>query len=445
MILVIDDDRTVRLSLGTLLGRAGYETVAASTPSEALEFMRHNSFDLIIMDMNYSISTTGEEGLHLLRQASVFQKGVPVILITAWGSIELAVEGMRLGAFDFVTKPWSNGDMLARVRTALSLNGEESERQADSASGFDRCGIVGENKRLLEILGTVARVAPTEAPVLILGENGTGKELVAQAIHANSRRRANPFVMVNLGGIAQSLFESEMFGHAKGAFTGAATARKGRFELADKGTIFLDEIGDLDISCQVKLLRVLQQHTFEVLGESRPRKTDIRVVCATNADLPRMVGERTFREDLYYRINLVTLRLPALRERRDDIPLLVRHFISAGSRDMGVAAPEISSEAMTLLSRLPYPGNIRQLKNMVERALITSVGSRIESRDFEGADVIYSHPDIESCSASDLEAIERKAVESALAESGGNLSRAALRLGISRQALYRRMAKYGIG
>lgn len=445
MILIIDDDRTVRLSLGTLLGRAGYETVAASTPSEALEFMRHNSFDLIIMDMNYSISTTGEEGLHLLRQASVFQKGVPVILITAWGSIELAVEGMRLGAFDFVTKPWSNGDMLSRVRTALSLNGEESERPADSANGFDRCGIVGENKRLLEILGTVARVAPTEAPVLILGENGTGKELVAQAIHANSRRRANPFVMVNLGGIAQSLFESEMFGHAKGAFTGAATARKGRFELADKGTIFLDEIGDLDISCQVKLLRVLQQHTFEVLGESRPRKTDIRVVCATNADLPRMVGERTFREDLYYRINLVTLRLPALRERRDDIPLLVRHFISAGSRDMGVAAPEISSEAMTLLSRLPYPGNIRQLKNMVERALITSAGSRIESRDFEGPDVIYSHPDIESGSASDLEAIERKAVESALAESGGNLSRAALRLGISRQALYRRMAKYGIG
>lgn len=442
-ILVIDDDRTVRMSLGMLFKSAGYEVETASGPEEALELMRVGRYSLILMDMNYSLSTSGEEGLHLLRQSRIFQKDVPVILITAWGSISLAVEGMKAGAFDFITKPWSNRDLLQRVQTALDLN---SESEGDSSSPtFDRCGIIGRNRALLDILDTVERVAPTDAPVLILGENGTGKELIAKAIHANSRRRKNPFVMVNLGGVSQSLFESEMFGHSKGAFTGAAGERKGRFEVADKGTIFLDEIGDLDMSCQVKLLRVLQEHTFERLGESRPRKVDIRVVCATNVDLNSMVAQRLFREDLFYRINLVTLRLPALRERREDIPELTRHFMRLGSREMNIQLPEISQEALDWLCRYPFPGNIRQLKNMVERALITCRDGRIEVSDFDSAAVtgVEFQADRQGNEAG-LELMEKNAILSAIANSGGNLSRAALNLGISRQALYRRMEKYGI-
>lgn len=441
MILIIDDDKTIRLSLRLLLHRAGYETAEASSPEEALEAVRARDFDLIFMDMNYSRATTGEEGLHLLRQVRIFRPDTPVILMTAWGTIELAVEGMRLGAFDFITKPFVNRVLLQRVETALSLRKEEGEK---IETKFDRAGIIGENPELKRILTTIERVAPTDAPVLILGENGTGKELVAAAIHANSRRRENPFVKVNLGGVSQSLFESEMFGHVKGAFTGAVASRKGSFELADKGTIFLDEIGDLGAAEQVKMLRVLQEHTFQPLGDSRSRKVDIRVVCATNADLDAMVRERTFREDLFYRINLITLRLPALRERRDDIPLLVRHFISGYAERNGLPIPEISSDAMTLLTRLPWPGNIRELKNTVERALLVS-GSGI----ITPADIAIPEPvDIQESSATSpgatLEEMERAAILSALERYGGNLSKAALALGLTRQSLYRRIEKLDI-
>ena len=439
-IFIIDDDATVRMSLDMLLKRAGYTTESAASPDQALALMRAERYALILMDMNYSISTSGEEGLHLLRQAAIFQPEVPVILMTAWGSISLAVEGMKAGAFDFLTKPWTNRDLLQRIETALSLN---KKTEGDAATtDFDRCGIIGHNRTLLDVLDTVERVAATDAPVLILGENGTGKELIAKALHTNSRRSSNPFVMVNLGGISQSLFESEMFGYAKGAFTGAAGERKGRFEVADKGTIFLDEIGELDLSCQVKLLRVLQEHTFERLGESRPRKTDIRVVCATNADLNSMVARKLFREDLFYRINLVTLRLPALRERREDIPELTRHFIKTGAAEMHIDMPEISREALDRLSRYAFPGNIRQLKNMVERALIMCRNGRIEGSDF---DTCVSSPGATPAGdEAGLELIEKQAIVSAIANSGGNLSRAAMNLGISRQALYRRMEKYGI-
>lgn len=294
MILIVDDDKAIRQSLALVLKRKGYETALAGNPDEALGMLRKHKFRLVIMDMNYSLSTTGEEGIHLLRQTKIFQPDTPVILITAWGSIELAVEGMRFGAFDFITKPWNNHLLLQRIETALSLSSPATDSDRNPAD-FDRCGFIGENPRVKELLKTVERIAPTDAPVLVLGENGTGKELIANAIHKNSRRKNAPFVMVNLGGISTSLFESEMFGHSKGAYTGAVSERKGRFELADKGTIFLDEIGDLTQDCQVKLLRVLQQHTFERLGESRTRKTDIRAICATNADLPAMVREHTFR------------------------------------------------------------------------------------------------------------------------------------------------------
>ena len=442
MILIIDDDETIRLSLGLMLRKAGYDCEVASNPDEALQKVRQHQFSLILMDMNYGRSTSGREGIELLMKTKIFQPDTPVILMTAWGSIDLAVEGMKAGAYDFITKPWHNLVLLQRIETALKLN---STVQEEAKPGFDRGGIIGNNQVLNELLATVEKIAPTDAPVLILGENGTGKELVANAIHNNSKRKANPFVMVNLGGISQSLFESEMFGHVKGAFTGAVSSRKGRFEMADKGSIFLDEIGDLDPGSQVKLLRVLQEHKFEPLGQSIPKKVDIRVISATNADIPQMVIDKTFREDLFYRINLITLRLPPLRERRDDIPLLVRHFIKQSAFTNGFETPEISSEAMELLTRLPYPGNIRELKNILERAVLTG-GNRLEKSDFEylGTNLKSPHQGGDSEGYSNLEDIERNALKEALEKSNGNFTQAARMLGVTRQTLYRKLEKHGM-
>lgn len=448
MILIVDDDKSIRLTLSVMLRRAGHEVMAVEGPDEALAVVRSTPLRLILMDMNFSRATTGEEGIELLRKCKIFQPSTPVILITAWGSIPLAVEGMQAGAFDFVTKPWNNQLFLQRVETALKLSESSAGEQqlTDGGNKFDRSGIIGRSKALNEVLETVKRVAPTDAPVLILGENGTGKELIAQAIHANSRRAKAPFVMVNLGGISQSLFESEMFGHAKGAFTGAVSARKGRFEMAHTGTIFLDEIGDLDLASQVKMLRVLQQHTFEPLGESRPRKVDIRVVCATNANLPAMVADHTFREDLYYRINLITLRLPPLRERREDIPLLVKHFAQANAESFGREVPEITSDAMTWLTRQPYPGNIRELKNLVLRTMIVAEGNRLDLADFKGSAMQeeIKIPELDLDGGATLDDIERSAISAAIEKYEGNLSRAADALGITRQSLYRRLEKHGI-
>ena len=440
MILIVDDDRAVRSSIGLVLRRAGYDTEGAASPDEALEIMRSpEAPQLIIMDMNFSRTTTGEEGLHLLRQSRILLPDVPVILLTAWGSIQLAVEGMKAGAFDFMTKPWNNRVLLQQVATALSLGTVDREPQS-TAGSFDRNGIIGGSGSLKAVLDMAERVAPTDAPVLILGENGTGKELIAQAIHRNSRRASSPMVTVNIGGVPGPLFESEMFGYVKGAFTGAVTDRPGRFEEADRGTIFLDEIGDLDPTSQVKLLRVLQQHTFERLGENRTRKVDLRVVCATNADLPALVAAGKWREDLYYRINLVTLRLPPLRERREDIAPLARHFLREVSIRDGRSVPEISHDALRLLEQLPYPGNIRELRNMVESAYILGGGTRIEASAFAGVTVRPDTP----AGGGTLADMERQAIVETLTRYGGNLSKAALALGITRQALYRRMEKFGI-
>lgn len=445
MILIIDDDSSIRTSLGFLLKRAGYQVATVPGPEEALRLVREQTFELILMDMNFSLSTSGEEGLLLLRRVKIFQPGVPVILMTAWGSIQLAVQGMQAGAFDFVTKPWDNRSLLKVVRTALELNTSASDTAPAVATGqFSK--IVGRSAALQKVLELVARIAPTAAPVLIMGESGTGKELIAEAIHEGSPRREAPFVKVNLGGVSQSLFESEMFGHRKGAFTDAYADRMGRFEMADRGTIFLDEIGELDLSCQVKLLRVLQDQTFEVLGDSRPRKVDVRVVSATNRDLAQMVSAHTFREDLFYRINLITIHLPALRERREDIPLLVRHFIRGQVEQNGLSPVEVSAEAMDYLQRLSYPGNIRELKNLVERTLLVSGHSLLTAADFEanyhpaqGAEATPT-----SASGLTLEEMERQTIEQALRLHDGNVSQAALQLGLSRAALYRRMEKYGI-
>lgn len=447
MILVIDDDSAIRTSLSFMLKRAHYEVQAVSNPKEAMRVVREIAPELILMDMNFSLSTDGDEGITLLKQVKLFRPEVPVILMTAWGSIQLAVKGMQAGAFDFITKPWNNVALLMRIETALELNNKnrKEEERATGEDGFDRTHIIGKSKALMDVLSTVKRIARTNASVLITGESGTGKELIAEAIHRNSLRAKKPFVKVNLGGISQSLFESEMFGHKKGAFTDATSDRVGRFELADKGTVFLDEIGDLDLSCQVKMLRVLQEQTFEVLGDSRPRKVDIRVVSATNADLRQMVQEHTFREDLFYRINLITVHLPALRERREDIPLLVRHFADNLCEVNRLPKVEISKSAMDYLCRLPYPGNIRELKNLVERTLLVSGKETLESEDFEAQ---YQRP-LERSVTVDLQGmtldeIERQTIIHTLKKYDNNLSQVATALGISRPALYRRLEKYGI-
>ena len=448
MILIIDDDSAVRSSLSFMLKRAGYEAQTVPGPREAMDVVRAEAPSLILMDMNFTLSTTGEEGLTLLKQVKIFRPDVPVILMTAWGSIQLAVQGMQAGAFDFITKPWNNAALLQRIETALELTAVASKDvQEEQSETLNRSHIIGKSQGLTEVLNTVARIARTNASVLITGESGTGKELIAEAIHINSQRVKQPFVKVNLGGISQSLFESEMFGHKKGAFTDATTDRVGRFELANKGTIFLDEIGDLDPSCQVKLLRVLQDQTFEVLGDSRPRKTDIRVVSATNADLRKMVNERTFREDLFYRINLITVKLPALRERREDIPLLARHFADRQAEINGLPRTEFSADALNFLSRLPYPGNIRELKNLVERTILVSGKPTLDASDFDAQYI--RHNDQKAAESTSfigmtLDEIERQTILQALERHKGNLSQVAMALGISRAALYRRLEKFGI-
>ena len=446
MILVIDDDSAIRTSLSFMLKRAKYDVQAVASPKEAIAVVRSVAPELILMDMNFSLTTTGDEGITLLKQVKIFQPETPVILMTAWGSIQLAVKGMQAGAFDFITKPWNNAALMQRIETALELNNKKKEEeQKKDEDGFDRSHIIGKSKALMDVLATIKRISRTNASVLITGESGTGKELIAEAVHRNSPRAKKPFVKVNLGGISQSLFESEMFGHKKGAFTDASSDRVGRFELADKGTIFLDEIGDLDLSCQVKLLRVLQEQTFEVLGDSRPRKVDIRVVSATNADLRQMVQDHTFREDLFYRINLITVHLPALRERREDIPLLVRHFADLQCKQNGLPKVDFTPDAMEYLQCLPYPGNIRELKNLVERTLLVCGKETLDADDFKAH---YIQPaettTSQNLSGLTLEEVERQRILQALEQYDNNLTQVATALGLSRPALYGRLEKHNI-
>ncbi|MDR0348146.1 MAG: sigma-54 dependent transcriptional regulator [Tannerella sp.] len=450
MILIVDDDAAVRSSLSFLLKRAGYEYRVVATPGEALNTVREIAPQLILMDMNFTLTTSGEEGIQLLRQVKIFQPDVPVILITAWGSISLAVQGMQHGAFDFVTKPWNNQLLLHSIATAIELSAQKKEmlqplNRTDIDQKFRFNKIIGKSDSLMNILNTVSRIAPTNASVLITGESGTGKELIAEAIHENSQRAKESFVKVNLGGLSQSLFESEMFGHKKGAFTDAHVDRKGRFEMANKGTIFLDEIGDLDLSCQVKLLRVLQDQTFEILGDSRQRKVDVRMVSATNRNLREMVNDRTFREDLFYRINLITIHLPPLRERIEDIPLLASCFADKQAENNRLKKVKFTAEAIAYLKNQPYPGNIRELKNLVERTMLVSGKEILDKPDFEIQNP-NNHPNKVNVTLSGLtlDEIEKQTILQAIQNHAGNLSHAASALGISRAALYRRLEKYNL-
>ncbi len=454
MILIADDDPSVTASLGLLLKQNGYQSVEARSPEQVLSLVQAGNVDLVLQDMNFSRSTSGEEGLELLERIGVNRPRLPVILITAWGSIGLAVEGMKRGAADFITKPWSNARILNAVQTALSLaqSAESStERPAareDLDSSNDFGGIVGRDPKLLRVLELVARVAPTDASVLIGGESGTGKELIAEAIHRNSHRRNAPFVKVNLGGISSTLFESEMFGHLRGAFTDARETRKGRFEIADGGTIFLDEIGEVDLSSQVKLLRVLQDRTYETLGSSRSRTVDVRVVSATNRSLPEMVGRGEFREDLLYRLNLITIQIPSLRERRGDIPLLAEHFLRLCARSYRREQVTLSPRAVDWLGAQVWPGNIRQLRQAIERAILISDRDRLEVSDFMTVSEIdrreAGQADLPPAGAMTLDQMEKAMIEKCLHHYDGNLTRVAEALGLSRAALYRRLEKFDL-
>lgn len=448
MILVADDDAAIRASLRLLLRQHGHDVLEAATADEALAAAARPDVELVLQDMNFSRSTGGEEGLELLRRLRAARPELPVVLLTAWGSIPLAVAGMRAGAADFLTKPWQNDLLASTVATALGLARARREAARDAngrrealAARGDFGAILGEDPQLVALLELAARVAPSDASVLITGESGTGKELLAEAIHNNSGRRARPFVQVNVGGLPTQLFESELFGHVRGAFTDARSDRKGRFELAHGGTIFLDEIGELEPAAQVKLLRVLQDRSFEPLGSSATRRVDVRVVSATNRDLGELIAAGGFREDLFYRLNLITLHLPPLRERRGDIELLARAFLASAAATHGRPGLALAADALAALAARRWPGNIRELRQTIERAAIVAPADLLTANDLlpEAGGAAGAAP-----ATGRLESLERTAIEQALAAHRGNLTRVAAELGITRQALYRRLEKHGL-
>jgi DNA-binding NtrC family response regulator len=449
MILIVDDDLAVRVSLQLLLKQAGYPAQAVAGPAEALAAVRAAAPQLILLDMNFTAATTGADGLALLAELKALAPQVPVVLLTGWGSIALAVAGMKTGAAEFVTKPWQNEALLQTIATVLALHAPAEAAPPPGRRALDKQlalgNIVGEDARLLAVLRQVGQVAATDASVLIEGESGTGKELIAEALHQNSHRRGAPFVKVNLGGISTSLFESELFGHRRGAFTDARADRVGRFELANGGTIFLDEIGELELASQVKLLRVLQDRTYEVLGDSKPRRLDLRVVAATNRNLAELVAQGRFREDLFYRLNLITLHLPALRERAADIPRLAQHFIRQLQATYQRPGLRLGAAAAHYLQAQSLPGNIRELKNLVERAALTSPNDELTPADFQPENsLIHAAAPSPPPGTLTLEALEEQAIRQSVALHRGNLSQVARALGLSRGALYRRLDKFGI-
>ena len=460
MILVIDDDEAVTASLSLLLKQSGYASATAATPAEAMNILRDEPVALVIQDMNFTRKTTGEEGLELLRRIRDAKPATPVILMTAWGSIELAVDGLKAGARDFITKPWTNGQILHAVRTTLGVHGDprargrstDEDREPLTREGlgerYDLTGVIGESPALLEALRIAGRVAATDASVLITGESGTGKEVLAEFIHQNSARRNAPFVRVNLGGVPPALFESELFGHVKGAFTDARTDRQGRFAEAETGTILLDEIGEMDPAGQVKMLRVLQDRTFTPLGSNEVRPMDVRVISATNRDLERDIEEGRFREDLFYRLNLIMVRLPTLAERGDDLARLARHFVETTRRTYGFPELAIEDAAVRWLATRRWPGNVRQLRHVIERAALIADRTMLGVGDFQRAIDQAREPAAESLvppvGSMTVEEVEKAMILKSIAHHDGNLSKVAESLGLSRGALYRRLEKFGI-
>ncbi len=438
-ILVVDDDPDV-LKAARLLLQQHFERVQTTDdPGEIESLMGKSPIDVFLVDMNFAIGrNTGAEGLHWLGRILELDPDAVVVLMTAFGDLNVAVQAMREGAADFVLKPWQNDKLVATLSVAAKLRQTRAKVKALSVLPPADDMIAGSTK-MREVMNVVSRVAPTDANVLIRGENGTGKELVARALHRHSGRAHNVLVTVDLGAVAENLFESELFGHMKGAFTDAVSDRAGRFQAADGGTLFLDEIGNLPAALQTKLLRALETREVLPLGSDQPVPIDVRLISATNQPLEAHVADGRFREDLLYRINTIEIELPPLRERLEDLPDLVSHFVTLYARKYGLAPKAVSPAAVNALRAHHWPGNVRELSHAVERALILSDGDQLDAADFR---LIKSEPG--SGATLNLEDNERRMVSLALERAGGNISHAAAALGITRAALYRRIEKFGL-
>jgi DNA-binding NtrC family response regulator len=446
-VIVADDQQDVLTAMRLLLKNDGMSVTIVSSPAGLLEAVRSESFDVALIDLNYARDTTsGREGLDLLPQLQSIDPSLPVIVMTAWGTIDVAVEAMRRGARDFLEKPWDNHRVLAVIRNQASFSREvrysrrlEAENQFLRAAGDE--DFVAEAPAMRAVLDTVERVASSDASVLITGENGTGKGLIARLVHAGSRRSDKPFIAVNMGSIPETVFESEMMGHVRGAFTDAKADRIGRFELADGGTLFMDEIGNVPVSQQAKLLRIIESGEFERVGSSRTQRANVRIVTATNANLPELVAHGRFRQDLLFRLNTIEIRLPTLRERREDIVPIAYRKLAGLAAKYGRRIEGFDDGALQVLRSYSWPGNVRELGNVIERAVLMARGAFITASDLRLDMQVSAAPGIEAMS---LEDAERLLIRTALRRADGNVNAAAEALGLSRSAMYRRLEKLGI-
>ncbi|MCK9296051.1 MAG: sigma-54 dependent transcriptional regulator [Desulfobulbaceae bacterium] len=455
-ILVVDDEPNYLIILAEILRDEGFEVFTAQNGEKALEIARTTDLDLVLTDMQMPVMG----GMELLRQVKAINRNLPVIMLTAYGEVEKAVAAMREGAFNYLTKPFKNDELIANITKAVehySLLRENIRLRSEVKKRYSFAEMIGKNKQMQLLFNMIEKVAPTSASVLITGESGTGKELVARAIHNYSLRDKEPFISINCAALPESLLESELFGHEKGAFTGAIALRKGRFELADRGTLFLDEIGEMALSLQAKLLRIIQERTFQRVGGAQEQKVDVRIVAATNKDLKEEVEAGRFREDLYYRLNVLHVHLPPLRERIEDIPLLAEHFVSKFGRRLNKPELKISPATLRLLTTLPWVGNVRELENTIERASILCLNNSIEPEDVqsEGNKAKVATPVSQSFDPDDivppgtplpdmLDAIEEKALRSALVKADFIQTKAAEALGITKSLLQYKMKKFGI-
>lgn len=442
-VLVVDDDPDVLTAVRLLLKTEVADVVTEKNPENIRKHISSTAFDLVMLDMNFNTSiNTGNEGLFWLRKIKELKCSAAVIMITAYGDINLAVKSLKEGANDFVVKPWYNDVLLKTIAEVL-------DKSVKPASDFFSKGnptgneLIGTSEPMLEIFHKIRKVAPTDANVLILGENGTGKDLIARAIHQQSKRSEKPYVKVDVGSLSEGIFESELFGHKKGAFTDAREDRAGRFEAAGTGTLFLDEIGNISLHQQAKLLSVLQNRQVTRLGANQPTEIDIRLICATNVALRELASEDRFRKDLIYRINTVEITVPPLRERKDDILPLTNHFIRVYSQKYGKSPVEVEKKAAEKLLNYAFPGNVRELQYTIERAIIMSEGEVLNDKDLIFSPIEQSHESYEA-SESKLSAIEKNTILRVIEQNSGNISKAAKELGITRTALYRRLSKYDI-
>jgi DNA-binding NtrC family response regulator len=451
-VLVVDDDRDVQFAANLLLSRHVAHVRTEGDPERLPALLGRESYDLVLLDMNFTRDvTSGREGFHWLGRILEIDPGAVVILITAFGDVDMAVRAMKAGATDFVVKPWQNEKLIATVSSALALSRSRREirdlrsRQERLSADLDQPfqDFIGDCDGIRTVRAIVEKVAATDANVLITGEHGTGKELVARAVHRRSRRAGEVFVSVDMGALSGSLFESELFGHVKGAFTDARDDRPGRFELASGGTLLLDEIGNLPPDLQAKLLTVLQSRKLTRVGSSTSIEVDFRLISATNMSLPEMVERGEFREDLFYRINTIEIPLPPLRERGDDIPLLVHHFLDGYARKYGKNVGAIGAQAMNRLRSYDWPGNVRELQHAVERAVIMSSSASLGSRDFLLPSTTRKR-NVLPLDTFNLEEVEEVVIRNAMARFGGNISRVARELGVSRPALYRKLSLYDL-